>query len=207
MLQNNFVSSLTGTVVEEPKEIYIPDKCQSLTIATARKSGYNDLVEIIIPCESRMTTTQVKIGDYVRVIGFIYTYENTRNEYPRVKLGLYATDMVKVSYNTNKNVIICQGTIVRTPVLRKTPAGLSVCDILLAVNNDINGVCASYVPVIAWNTRAELLSSCPVKTQLCVVGRLQSREYTKQIDGETKTFITKELSVNSFRILGEKDER
>ena len=44
---------------------------------------------------------------------------------------------------------------------------------------------SDYIPVIAWGQQARDVAGSPMGTQLCVRGRLQSRAYTKVIDGES----------------------
>ena len=57
------------------------------------------------------------------------------------------------------------------------------CDIILAVGRRYRR--SDYIPVISWGLQARETAEQPVGTKLLVRGRLQSRAYTKVIDGES----------------------
>lgn len=197
MLKNNIISSVTGIVYTEPIVVFSPDKCLSFEVSVLRKSGQRDLVNII----TTDLECNVSKGDSVRVSGFLYTYQSPPKEYPRFRVCLYSLGIVKTNFATNKNVIIFQGVVVKKPQHRLTPSGIRICELLIAVNNDINGLYASYVPCIVWNEDATIVKDYKIGTAICGVGRLQSREYTKLVDGVERTFLTRELSINSYKLL------
>lgn len=204
MLLNNFISSFTGTVASNPIEINLPEKGLSFTLKIERTSGYEDIVEVVTTDFSQ----KVQKGEYLRVVGFLYTYQNNLSEYPKLRVCIYSTAIVRISSLTNKNVVICQGVIVKHPKLRATPSGILICDVLLAVNNELSRVSASYVPCICWNGLANQMGSLSVGTPIYAIGRLQSREYEKQIGNITHKFLTREFSINTFKVLEDKyDEK
>ena len=197
MLKNNIISSVTGIVHTDPVTVCVPEKCVSFEVSVLRKSGQRDLVNIVTP----QLDCSVKKGDSVRISGFLYAYQMPANEYPRFMVCLYSLGVVKTNFPTNKNVIIFKGVIVKKPQFRVTPLGTNICEVLVAVNNDINGLYASYVPCILWNKDAEVVKDYEIGTELYGVGRLQSREYIKQVNGVEKSFLTRELSINSYKVL------
>lgn len=201
MLINNFISSFTGTVYSLPRKITVHEELLSFDMKILRNSGYEDIIEVITDNFS----LQLNIGDSIRVVGFLYTHQNCFTEYPRLCVCIYSTAIVHTSYVTNKNVVICQGTVVKQPVLRQTPSGITICDALLAVNNELSQVFASYVPTICWNALARRMSTIDIGTPIYAVGRLQSRIYEKEVDGKMQSFKTHEFSINTFKILESTD--
>ena len=201
MLKNNIVSSVTGIVYTAPVLVNIPEKALCFEVSVLRKSGQQDLVTIV----TTDITQQINKGDCVRVSGFLYTFQSCLEDYPKFRVCLYSLGIVKTNFATNKNVIIFKGTVVKKPQFRLTPLGIRICELLVAVNNDINGLYASYIPCIVWNHEAEIAKDYAIGTVLYGVGRLQSRQYVKQVNDQQKTFTTRELSINSCSVLEDND--
>ena len=201
MLKNNIVSSVTGNVYTDPVIINTPEKSLCFEVSVLRKSGQRDLVTIV----TTDLQQNIKKGDSVRVSGFLYTFQLSANEYPKFRVCLYALGIVKTNFATNKNVIIFKGTIAKKPQYRLTPSGIRICELLVAVNNVIDGLYASYIPCIVWNDEAEIVKDFNIGTNIYGVGRLQSREYVKEVDGVERVFTTHELSINSCNVLEDED--
>ena len=80
------------------------------------------------------------------------------------------------------NVVALQGRLARDPELRQTTTGKQVATFTLAVDRgrkDANGKSLTdWVPIIAWESRAEFAYKWLTKGQMVAVdGRLQSRTY------------------------------
>lgn len=91
------------------------------------------------------------------------------------------------------NVIALQGRLVRDPELRQTQTGKQVAVFTLACDRgrkDASGkTSADFIPVIAWEARAEFVYKYFAKGQMMVVsGRMQSRTYQAK-DGTNRTAI------------------
>ena len=87
------------------------------------------------------------------------------------------------------NHITLQGRLVRDPILRRTPNGKAVTSFTLAVDRDFtaNGKQTDFIPVVAWENKAEFVSKYFLKGAMATVsGRLQIREYTDK-DGKSRT--------------------
>ena len=69
------------------------------------------------------------------------------------------------------------GFVCKPVVFRTTPFAREICDVLLAVNRKFNK--SDYIPCIAWGNNAQLVSQMSVPANLKIIGRIQSREYTK----------------------------
>ena len=89
------------------------------------------------------------------------------------------------------------GTICKPPSLRSTPLGRVICDMILAVNRRYGR--ADYLPCIAWGSLAYRCGSMGVGDRLSLEGRLQSRIYTKEINGQLQERTAFEVSVMSLR--------
>ena len=191
-LSNNILSSITGDVATKPKIVVIDDvEYYSIDVTTKRAGGYADIVEVLLNAKDICP----EVGSRVRVVGFIFAYYQQNH----VKLCLYSLGIINVKSVQDKNLIMCVGTITRQPKLRSTPLGKIVCDVMLAVNNELGKTHSSYIPCICWNVTAENMSKLKPGQSILVAGRLQSREYNKTFDNnETVVKIAKELSINSF---------
>ena len=72
-------------------------------------------------------------------------------------------------------------------------AGIKSCDLMIAVNRRYGR--SDYLPCISWGARAREASTWPVGTGVMLTGRIQSRDYTKTIDGESVQKTAYEISV------------
>lgn len=89
--------------------------------------------------------------------------------------------------------MVLSGALCKRPVVRRTPLGRSICDLLLAVNRAYGR--ADYLPCIAWGSLAACCGRMSVGDRLRLEGRLQSRQYRKVVDGEEVTRVAYEVSV------------
>ncbi len=89
------------------------------------------------------------------------------------------------------NKVIIAGRLTRKPVLRKTPLGMAVTDLLIALNREfttLNGekqqeVC--FVDVVVWGKQAELcVQMLDCSSSVLIEGRLQLDTWEK--DGEKR---------------------
>lgn len=83
----------------------------------------------------------------------------------------------------HENQVELNGVLCKKDVLRTTPFGKTIMDIIIAMNDDSG---KSYYPsAIVWGSVAEKMEKIPIGTPLNIQGRFQSREYLK--DSELKT--------------------
>ena len=71
--------------------------------------------------------------------------------------------------------------------------GREICDLILAVNRRYGR--ADYLPCIAWGAIAQQTARLPVGSRLTVEGRVQSRGYTKTVDGVGQERTAYEVSI------------
>ena len=91
------------------------------------------------------------------------------------------------------NLIQLSGILCKPPVLRRTPLGRDICDIILAVNRRYGR--ADYLPCIAWGAVAQQAAAMNTGDRLTIEGRVQSRTYTKTEDGVSTERVAYEVSV------------
>ena len=94
----------------------------------------------------------------------------------------------------NSNFVNLYGTIVKDVICRQTPKGKIISEFVIKIKDDACGI----VPCIAWGSLADWISSLNKGTKIYVYGRLQSRNYTKMVDGKSVVKTTYEVSANSI---------
>ena len=87
--------------------------------------------------------------------------------------------------------------ICKPPILRRTPLGRCICDVMLAVNRRYGR--ADYLPCIAWGQVAILVGQMLVGDPLSIEGRIQSRRYTKVLPDHTELRTAFEVSIMQLR--------
>ena len=91
------------------------------------------------------------------------------------------------------NRILLSGALCKKPVLRRTPLGRSICDVILAVNRHYGR--ADYLPCIAWGQTAVQIAGMDVGERLALEGRVQSRTYTKLLESGSEERTAFEVSI------------
>ena len=98
-----------------------------------------------------------------------------------------------------------EGYICKEVRYRKTPLGREISDLLLAVNRPYDKL--DYIPCVIWGRNASYISNFAVGTKIKVVGRIQSREYVKQLkNGDSETRVAYEVSVSEVKVMEEEKE-
>jgi primosomal replication protein N len=202
-LMNNNVTTVTGKVVEEPRyshEMYGEGFYES-TIAVPRLSEQIDYIPFTIS-ERLLIDGRVAVGTTITLSGQLRSYNKVVDGRSKLLLTLFVRDILEEEEGRNPNTIDIVGYICKPPIYRMTPFKREICDILLAVNRAYNK--SDYLPCIAWGRNARFIKDIPVGQKFYVNGRIQSREYQKQLDsGEIVTRTAYEVSIN--RIGFEKD--
>lgn len=177
-----------GTVITNPQ--FSHEGFDFFFMFAKRHSGVLDMFRCVIPHE---LTAEVEQGKEIEVYGEVrtrYYYENDVRHvmvYVLVK-EVYTARPEAISINS----VALDGFISRPPIVRDTPMGRRICDVILAVNHSSGR--SSYIPCIVWGGSADLVGKKTVGDRLIVRGRLQSREYWKEEDLK----IAYEVSVSEF---------
>lgn len=165
------------------------EKFYKSTIRCHRESGAIDSIPVLI---SEKLNIQFVSQCYVEIKGELRSYNKVVDDKMKLIITLFAKEIKELRVEDYKNEITLNCFIVKKPVLRTTPLGRTICDILVAVNRKINK--SDYIPCVVWGKNAEEVCEFEVGTNVIIEGRIQSREYNK--NGETKTAY--EVSVNKM---------
>ncbi len=156
-----------------------------------RLSGVNDTINVIVR-EDMLSLLELEERDKLCVIGELRSFNNKSGTGPKLIISVFAKELF-LDNGDDENVIELQGTICKQPTLRVTPMGREICDLMLAVNRHYGR--SDYLPCIAWGSKAREASTWDTGTVVKLSGRIQSRKYTKTIDGETIEKTAFEVSV------------
>ena len=119
---------------------------------------------------------------------------------------MYLLYLTNVYTKTRKDYSISEiieivGYVCKDPIYRTTPFNREICDVLVAVNRSYNK--SDYLPCIAWGRNARYIKDAKVGTKIEIVGRIQSRDYQKKLDGgEIISKTAYEISINRIILDG-----
>ena len=163
-------------------------------LAVPRLSGREDLLNILFPLSSPETALP-QAGAFVEVTGEIRSFNNRSGVGNRLVITVLARSVVP-GEGDPCNQVFLHGVLCKPPVLRRTPLGRDICDLLLAVNRRYRR--ADYLPCIAWGSLAHLCGGLTVGDRVRLTGRLQSRLYNKTIEGRLEERTAFEVSIMSL---------
>lgn len=199
-------------------------KMYSSSITVRRDSGVEDVLPIMVPKQvvkefKRMIKKPV--GAVVEIEGRLSSFNEKLSDRVKLRIFIKVKTMTLMAKDTKHvNEISLKGYICKEVNYRKTPGRTDekgnvikkpsrITDILLAINNkQLNA--SYYIPCIAWNKEADHASYLKVSDKIAVKGRMQSREYRKEIfiqpdedkkvnnDRQFETRVAYELSINTL---------
>ena len=140
-----------------------------------RLSGAEDVVNVVA-ARSLLETCPVREGMGLEVEGEVRSFNNKSGRGSRLVITLYARTVCPWA-GEDGNELVLAGVLCKPPVLRRTPLGREICDLMLAVNRRYGR--ADYLPCIAWGALAQQCWAFSVGDVVRLEGRLQSRGYTK----------------------------
>lgn len=193
MDQNFNRVTLCGTAVGEPYLSHInhAESFYKFSLDVPRLSGQCDRLTVVAS-GTLLEQTPVTAGNTVRLTGQLRSFNNKSGQDRRLVISVFARQMA-VGEGEPENCIQLSGIICKQPILRRTPLGRDICDIILAVNRRYGR--ADYLPCIAWGAVAQQTADMGVGRRLTVEGRVQSRVYTKVIPGGTEERVAYEVSI------------
>lgn len=166
-----------------------------LMLAVKRKSNYLDIIPITIS-ERLILDKKIELGQKICVKGQFRSYNKVVDEKSRLMLTVFVREIE--NYVEDINQIEINGIICQTPIYRVTPLKREIADTIVAVNRTYNK--SDYLPCISWGRNAKYINSLKVGDTIYFEGRIQSREYQKEINGEIKNKIAYEISINTLTI-------
>lgn len=193
--------SLMGQVGEDPVRSHENHGVvyYRFPLCVCRLSGAEDVLNVVVS-ELLLRQVPVEKGQLLAVDGEVRSYNNRSGTGSKLVITVYARSM-EPGQGEHKNELTLAGVLCKTPVVRRTPLGREICDIMLAVNRKYGR--ADYLPCIAWGGLAAWCGQLDIGDGLKLHGRLQSREYTKEENGETVCRTAFEVSIMSLEPLEE----
>ena len=164
-----------------------------------RLSGAIDILPVILE-ERILNEMDLSGGEMITVEGQIRSH-NVRSQGARhLMIFVFATS-IRCEDGEPINDCILEGPLCKEPVLRRTPLGREICDVMLAVPRSFRR--ADYLPCILWGRTAQEISTCSVRERIRICGRLQSRIYTKLTEDGPVERTAYEISALTADILDE----
>lgn len=171
------------------------------TIRIQRLSGINDEIPILV--SDRVIDVY---RDWRSEFMYIHGEYRSRNFEGHVQLYVFAQDIEPVIDIDYVNEIILDGYICKEPIYRETPGSRKISDILLAVNRDYRK--SDYIPCICRGRNAKFASGLKTGTRLKIRGRIQSREYIKQITkGYAERRTAYEVSISQMEVVESEEHK
>lgn len=185
---------LEGLALGEPEWSHENHGAQfyRLYLQVPRLSGQVDLLPVLLPGG---LAAQAAEGRLLRVRGQLRSFNNRSGVGSRLVVSVFARELSREE-GEDENRLELSGTLCKPPALRSTPLGRTICDMILAANRRYGR--ADYLPCIAWGSLAYRCGAMEVGDTLALEGRLQSRVYTKEIDGQPQERTAFEVSVMSL---------
>ncbi len=162
-----------------------------------RLSGALDLLPLTVS-ERLLANASIADGAVITVSGQLRSYNKFFKGASRLILTVFAQE---VAFGGEPaNAIILTGYLCKQPTYRVTPFSREITDLLLAVNRSYNK--SDYIPAIAWGRNARFAGTLGIGDCISITGRVQSREYRKQLpDGEEETRTAYEVSIATLELV------
>lgn len=169
----------------------------SFCLEIPRLSGAVDILPVIAP-ESVMNSFDLSGGEMLTVMGQIRSHNTRTNGVRHLLIFIFASNIIAEDGDPINDVIL-SGLLCKEPIFRRTPLGREICDVMLAIPRAFHR--ADYLPCILWGTTAQQISQCHTRDQICIQGRLQSRNYTKLTEDGPIERTAYEISALSAEIM------
>jgi len=206
---NNFII-LYGEALDYPQQVSVDKRGKAyykFNAAVERESGIIDILPIVIEEDTPAYEALADIDEKGEIVGaqLLITGEiRTRNIKDKLDISVRALAIKEdEDYKGVTNQVVITGNLCKEVPIRQTPRGILIADLVLAVNREDGSHVSDYIPSIMWNGTATRAKD-KLHTGDCIeaVGRLQSREYIKDLgDGEKEPRTCYELSINKYDLL------
>lgn len=204
-MQENNKAMVAGRIVSGlsfSNEVY-GEKFYQMMLEIERSSGRTDIIPLMVS-DRLINTRKDYTGCMIEASGQYRSHNRKEGERNRLELHLFVQELYFVDKECGtvcNNCICLNGYVCKPPVYRVTPLGREIADILLAVNRQYGK--SDYIPCIAWGRNAGFAAHLEVGTRIDVQGRIQSREYNKQIsETEYEKRIAYEISLSRIEVVG-----
>jgi len=189
-------AALTGRASGQPRLSHVNHGVEFFLfpLEVERLSGAVDTLNVIAP-RSLLEHCPVRPGGQYSLSGEVRSFNNRSGVGSRLVITFFAREL-SPDNGEHANNLELTGVLCRPPVLRRTPLGREICDLLLAVNRRYDR--SDYLPCIAWGATARACARLAVGDGIHMTGRLQSRKYCKLEQGREVEHTAYEISVLSL---------
>lgn len=210
---NNFIL-LYGEALDYPQQVSVDKKGKAyykFNAAAERESGIIDILPIVVEEDTPAYEALADIDEKGEIVGaqlYITGEVRTRNIKDKLDVSVRALTLKEDDeYKGVTNQVVITGHLCKEVPIRQTPRGILIADLVLAVNREDGSHISDYIPSIMWNgTATRAKDKLHVGDCIEAVGRLQSREYIKELEnGEKEPRTCLELSVNKYDLLKTND--
>lgn len=167
-----------------------------LPLRVRRLSGAEDRLNLTLRQE--LLPAVEAAGGKLAVTGELRSFNNHRGNGPKLVLTVFVRELEGWE-DEDQNLVRLQGALCRPPILRCTPLGREIADLMLAVNRRCGR--SDYLPCICWGSRAREASRWTVGTVLRLEGRFQSRSYLKLREDGLERRVAFEVSASDIERL------
>lgn len=193
METSNNRAVLLGRAGARPRHSHVNHSVTYMTfpLEVARLSGAVDTLNVVVP-EDLLQACPVEEGGEYRVTGEVRSFNNRSGVGSRLVITFFARTL-EPGQGAHANELALTGVLCKEPVVRRTPLGREICDLLVAVNRRYGR--ADYLPCITWGGLARACGALAVGDTVRLTGRLQSRKYHKLECGREDERTAYEVSV------------
>lgn len=189
--------TLSGTVNTNP--VFSHETCGerffSFSILSERKSGDADLLRCVA---SEIFSRELHENDRIQIKGEVRS-RNYCDSNGKRRLGIYVFVEAISEFERDENAVELEGYIVKNDILRTTPKGSIIADLMVASHRGNPYKTSDYIPCIAWNRNALRVNEMIVGTKVKIIGRMQSRVYKKAVpESEPEYKLAYELSISKI---------
>ena len=211
VIENNRVS-IIGEIVSEFKfshEVF-GEGFYTVDVSVDRLSELTDVIPLMVS-ERLVDVSEDYQGRLVEVSGQFRSYNRHEGVKNKLVLSIFVRELRFIEDDevpeeqSKSNQIFLDGYVCKPPIYRKTPLGREIADLLMAVNRPYGK--SDYIPCICWGRNARYADGFGVGEHVQLWGRIQSREYQKQVgDEEYETRVAYEISVSKLECVEESNE-
>ena len=168
-----------------------------ISVQVPRLSDCADVLPVTLS-ERLLPSAPLQEGDLVEIQGQVRSYNKWVNGTNRLIITVFARELHRKEHiGIALNEVYLVGHLCKNPIYRITPFRREITDLLLAINRPYNK--SDYIPCIAWGRNARFAGTLSVGDAIRLRGRLQSREYEKQMpDGRVMTRTAYEVSISGL---------
>ena len=186
---------IAGEIERQPN-IYGTRGLKRFSLEISRADGSrqdSDRVIVIYGQEAEATPGKLTDGAYVMVMGKMQTYKEVPGG--RIVVFVLAEYEGVVSEQVEQqNGVYLEGDVARKPIHRTTPKGRKITEVTVKVPSAFTEGYFSFIPTICWGSDAEAAAEYQEGARVALEGRLQSRDYTKRLEGVEVTLTAYEVS-------------